>query len=234
MQLRPAVDQLPQRTALRQVHKRKEPPLGQPDAMAGTLPHVLRHAQELGPWVYPALALLVIIEGPVATLLGASAAAMGFMRPIPVFVTAASANLASDALWYQLGRLGKAEWMVAHARWIGLRPSRVELMQRRIRLHGVRMLFIAKLTLVFSVPALIAAGVCRVSYRRWLPYGIAAEALWTGSLVAVGYTLSAYIQKLTHGIQILAAVGAAIFVPLVLVLVVRFATERGIQPEDDP
>jgi len=207
--------------------------VGQPESVAGTLPHVLRHAQELGPWVYPALAFLVILEGPVATLLGASAAAMGFMRPVPVFLTAASANLVSDALWYQLGRLGKAEWMVSHARWLGLRPARVEMMQRKIRRNGVRMLFLAKLTLVFSVPALVAAGVCRVSYRRWLPYGLAAEGLWTGSLVALGYSLSAYIQKLTHGIQILAATSAAVLVPAMLVFVIRFVSARGIQPEED-
>ncbi|MGC8668148.1 MAG: DedA family protein [Chthonomonadales bacterium] len=207
--------------------------MGQPDAVAGTLPHVLRHAQELGPWVYPVLALLVMLEGPAATLLGASAAAIGFMRPIPVFITAASANMASDALWYHLGRLGKAEWMVDHARWLGLAPARVQLMQRKIRRNGVRMLFVAKLTLVFSVPALVAAGVCRVSYRRWLPYGIAAEALWTGTLVTLGYTLSAYIQRLTHGIQILAAASAAVFVPVMLVLVIRYASERSIQPEED-
>ena len=39
----------------------------------------------LGYWNYVLLAILVAVEGPIATLLGAVAASAGLMRPILVF-----------------------------------------------------------------------------------------------------------------------------------------------------
>ena len=54
---------------------------------------------QLGYWTYLVLALLVAVEGPVATLLGAAAASAGLMRPGLVFVSAAAGNLTADSLW---------------------------------------------------------------------------------------------------------------------------------------
>ena len=45
-------------------------------------------ATHLGSWRYVLLWLLVIVEGPIATLLGAAAASAGFMRLGLVFVVA--------------------------------------------------------------------------------------------------------------------------------------------------
>ena len=55
---------------------------------------VLKSGQlpQLGIWTYLVLAVLVAIEGPVATLLGAAAASAGLMRPGLVFITAAAGN----------------------------------------------------------------------------------------------------------------------------------------------
>ena len=71
---------------------------------AGQLP-------EFGYWSYVILAILVLIEGPVATLLAAAAASAGLMRPTLVFVSAAIGNLTADTLWWLLGYAGKTEWI---------------------------------------------------------------------------------------------------------------------------
>ncbi len=51
------------------------------------------HLPEFGYWTYIVLGLLVLIEGPIATLLGAAAASAGLMRPWAVFLAAAIGNL---------------------------------------------------------------------------------------------------------------------------------------------
>ncbi len=78
---------------------------------------------QLGFWTYIILALLVAVEGPIATLLGAAAASAGLMRPMPVFLAAAAGNLTADSLWYTLGYLGKTEWILHFGRRLGLRES---------------------------------------------------------------------------------------------------------------
>jgi membrane protein DedA with SNARE-associated domain len=167
--------------------------------------------QDLGLWAYFLLALLVMVEGPVATLAGAVAASAGLMKPVWVFFSAATANLASDILWYTLGYLGKMEWLRRYGGYFGLREQYVHRLNRDIQAHAAKLLFVAKITLGFSIPTLVATGMARVPIRRWILILVIGETLWTGSLVILGYHFGQYITRLERGVEIVALIGALIF-----------------------
>ena len=124
---------------------------------------------QLGYWTYIILALLVAVEGPIATLLGAAAASAGLMRPMPVFFAAAAGNLTADSLWYTLGYLGKTEWILHFGTRLGLRKSLIDHLKQNMLTHATKVLFLAKLTVSFVIPSLIAAGLLRIPWRRWFP-----------------------------------------------------------------
>ena len=172
---------------------------------------------ELGHWTYALLFLLVAIEGPVAILLGSAAASAGLMRPVPVFLTAGCANLTADCLWYTLGYLGKVEWMHHFGRRLGIRESVIERLKHNMFKHATRVLFLAKITQSFGIPALIAAGLLRVPVKRWLPYFLFPEALWTGSLVLIGFYTTESIKRVERGFEYL-AIGAPLFFVLFMLL----------------
>lgn len=194
---------------------------------------LLTHAQPLGNWCYVLLALLVTVEGPAATLLGAAAAASGLLKPELVFVAAATGNLTADVLWYSLGRLGKMQWMLRHGRWFGLTAAKVEDMERKMRHHAPRIIFVAKLTLFFIIPTLLAAGITRVRWYRWLPIDMLAEAIWTGFLVIAGFYMSRSIGRLEQGIQFLAIVGMAVFFIGLYAVIRRYGLRWTQQPVSD-
>jgi membrane protein DedA with SNARE-associated domain len=172
--------------------------------------HLELITQNLGLWAYLVLALLVMVEGPVATLAGAVAASSGFMSPEGVFISASIGNLFADSLWYSLGYLGKIEWLERYGRFIGVSKSMLDRLRRDIRDHAAKVLFIAKLTLGFSIPTLIATGLAKVPVRRWFPWLAVGEAVWTGSLVFLGYHLGRYVQKLEKGVEFIAVAGLLI------------------------
>lgn len=176
---------------------------------------------ELGPWSYLLLMLLVLIEGPIATLLGAFAASAGLMRPGLVFVSAATANLTADTMWYSVGYLGKTDWLVKYGRVIRLRQVHIDLLKEQVRTHASRILLIGKLTLSFAVPVLIAAGMARVPWRRYFPVVALGEVFWTGSLVAGGYFLRESIKQWEIGLQLAGALGAIVFVLLGVAFIAR-------------
>jgi membrane protein DedA with SNARE-associated domain len=155
---------------------------------SGQLPH-------LGNWTYLVLAVLVAIEGPVATLLGAAAASAGLMRPGLVFMAAAIGNLSADSLWYLLGYAGKLDWAFRFGRRLGLRPEILERLEQGMCDHAARILFMAKLTVSFMIPSLIAAGLVKVRWRRWFPALFAGEMIWTGSLLLIGYYATEAIKR---------------------------------------
>lgn len=162
---------------------------------------------QLGVWSYILLAALVAVEGPVATLVGAVAAASGLLRPGYVFLAASAGNLTADSLWYLLGYVGKIDWIKRLGKRFGLHPEYISWFQQQMQTHAIKILFVAKLTLSLSLPALIGAGLARVPWRRWFATIFFAECIWTGGLVLAGYYLSQFVRQLELGFQIAAGVG---------------------------
>jgi len=167
-------------------------------------------------WAYILLVILVAVEGPVITLAGAVVASMGYLNPIMVFVSAGLGNLLADTLWYSLGYLGKREWLLRYGGKLGIKESSLARLQKDIHAHIRKILFIAKLTLGFVIPTLIAAGLARVPMKRWFGVLFAAECLWTGSLVLIGYYFGYMIQRIETDLRWISLGGTVVAIGLVL------------------
>lgn len=176
---------------------------------------------DLGFWAYLLLMLLVMVEGPVATLAGAVAASTGLVKPVGVFFAASAGNLLADILWYTLGYLGKIEWLHRYGGYLGMRENLLRRVEKDIQRNAARLLFLAKLTLGFTIPVLVATGLARVPVRRWLLVLLLGETIWTGALVLVGYYFGRYVHRLERGLEIVALGGGLLFVGLLLWYIAR-------------
>ncbi len=181
---------------------------------------LLRSAQlpEWGYWSYLVLALLVAIEGPIVTLLGAAAASAGLMRPGLVFVAASLGNLTADTLWYSVGYIGKIEWLMRFGRRLGANQMHLERLQRGMHDHVAKILFAAKLSVSLVIPSLIAAGLVKAPWRRWFPALFSAECIWTGSLVLVGYYATEAIKRVEKGLEYFLLVAPVIFIIFMVIM----------------
>ena len=172
---------------------------------------------EFDAWIYFLLAFLVLIEGPIAVLAASAAASAGLMRPGLVFVSSAIGNLTADSLWWLLGYAGKPEWIHKIGRRLKIRESLIEHLKHVMVKHATRVMFLSKITLSFSIPTLIAAGLLRIPWRRWFPWFVVAEILWTGSLVLVGYYTTAAITHVAEGVELLLLGASLIFITVLIV-----------------
>jgi membrane protein DedA with SNARE-associated domain len=195
----------------------------------------LRNGQlpELGAWTYVLLMILVAVEGPVATLLGAAAASAGLMRPIPVFIASASGNLIADSLWYGLGYLGNMEWVMRFGKRMKIDKRHLERLEDNLREHAVKVIFVAKLTVSFSIPTLIAAGLVRAPWRKWFFPVFIGEMMWTTALMLVGYYATEAIKRVEQGVEYLALFGAAFFLMFLLWLGRRFTKKQTEEPIEE-
>jgi membrane protein DedA with SNARE-associated domain len=181
---------------------------------------------ELGYWTYIVLALCNMVQGPLVTLLGAAAASAGLLRPSLVFIASVTGHLTADIVWYSLGHAGRIEWfsrlLPGHRKHIG----KLQLaMQRNAR----KILLMAKLFSGLAVPALIAAGLTRVHWRRWFPVVLVGEVLWTSVLMLTGYyATEAIIRRADWGMLAL-VVGLLVIFLLMLFLVIPRALRRSQQ-----
>jgi membrane protein DedA with SNARE-associated domain len=188
---------------------------------AGTIP-------DLGAWSYILLGLLVATEGPLSTLIGASAAAAGLLDWRWVLLATVVGNVVGDCLWYSVGYMGRMQWLYEHGRWFGMRPHHVARLEREMRLHARKLIIFAKVAYGLIVPTLVAAGMARVPWRRWFPVVFVVETLWSILLVWIGFHTTVFIQDLEHALH---AVGVAVVAGGAAFLLMRFLRKRIDQQE---
>lgn len=172
-------------------------------------------------WLYVLLTFLVMIEGPVTILIGATAASSGFLYPLPVFVAASIGNMMGDTLWYTLGHSGKLEWAL-RLKFLKLDMERINFLRDALSKHAVKILLIAKLTNGMIVPALIATGLARVPFRRWFPFIFVANLFTTGAFVALGYFTAVSLSSVNHWIRYV-----ALGFSLLFIVFLSFAIQRS-------
>lgn len=164
---------------------------------------------ELGYWNYLVLAILIVLQGPIVTLLAGAAASAGLFKPELVFAAAVAANLTADVVWYSVGYSGRLDRILQHDRIFGINRGHIDKIQLSVERHAAKMLLLAKISAGFAVPALIAAGVLRIPWRKWFPIVFLGEVIWTGTLLLIGYFATETIKQVEQGIELL-AIGVAL------------------------
>lgn len=156
---------------------------------------------ELGPWTYILLSLLIVWQGPIATLLGGAAASTGLLRPELVFLAGVTGNLTADILWYSVGRRGNFERLFSRGRLQKFRP-RLFAFKTSMRRHAPKFLLMAKLSFGLAVPTLVAAGISGLRWRKWFPVVFIGETIWTGTLVIIGFFAAEAVKQVEQGLQL--------------------------------
>lgn len=177
--------------------------------------------QEWGRGNYLLLFVLIAVEGPIATLLGAAAASAGFMRLSVVILVATAANLFADIGWYSLGYFSKEAILIRYLGWLGLRRRHVDKLRWAMRRHARKVLLIAKFSTGFAIPALVAAGLSQIPLRRWFPIVFIAGVGWSTCLALVGFYATQAIKQVQAGLHVMALIGLAALFISVLYLVRR-------------
>ncbi|HRJ44772.1 MAG TPA: VTT domain-containing protein, partial [Caldilineaceae bacterium] len=174
--------------------------------------------QEWGQGNYWLLFVLIVVEGPVATLLGAAAASAGFMRLSLVILVAVTANLLADIGWYFLGYFSNEKNLIRYLGWVGLRRRHVDKLCWAMRRHAPKVLFIAKFSTGFAIPALVAAGLSKIPLRRWFPVVFLASVVWSTGLALIGFYATQAVKQVQAGLHLMALIGLAALFVLVLYL----------------
>lgn len=161
---------------------------------------------ELGIWSYVLLALLVATEGPISTLLGAAAAAAGILDLRFVYLSAFIGNVLGDCLWYSIGYVNNLQSIYRRGRWLGLQSHHLDRLELEMHTHATKLIALSKLAIGLIIPTLIAAGLARVPFKRWLPLVLVVETIWTIFMVNLGYHSAGLITRFERSIQVIGVI----------------------------
>lgn len=168
-------------------------------------------------WGYPAMFLLMVLEGPIATISAAFLASMGFFNPIAVYFLSVIGDIVGDVILYRLGYSGGKKFLEKAERFLKIKESLVNKLEQLFKTKGAKIIFSVKSTTGLVYITFILAGAVKMDFRKFLYYSLLGGLVWSALLVCLGYffgyaaeQISAYIKYAGVGIFILAI--ASVFV----------------------
>lgn len=183
--------------------------------MNETLQFLSRHGYVvvLG-WVFAEQAGIPVPALPVLLTAGALVG-MGRMSLGAVWAMAVAGALASDTLWFELGRKRGIKVLQFLCR-VSLEPdSCVRSTQGVFARHGARSLLVAKFVPGLGAAAAPLAGVVKMPPARFLLFDVAGAAIWSATYLALGFVFSNQLERVALAGSRL---GATLFVLLALAL----------------
>jgi len=191
--------------------------------------HALQHGNilPLGYWNYFFLFIFVIIQGPLVKLLSGAVASTTNLNLFMVMLVSIVASMTADIGWYYLGRLGKFQ----SGRHRNTRRKKIAYMlQNAMRQHYFKVLVLGKISLGLAIPSIVAAGLAKVSWRKWLPAVFLGEFLYTIMLIMIGYYAAESLNQANQTIKYIGLTITGIFL-LFLVIYLPVSIRKSLMKE---
>lgn len=177
----------------------------------------------LSHYKYFALFPLAVLEGPIITVLTGFFSSLGYINFFLAYLVIVAGDLAGDALHYTLGRFGREKFIDKWGHYIGVDKEQVEFLERQFDKRGSKLLFIGKMAHGVGGAFLVAAGVIKMPFGKFLFSNFLATIMKSLILLLAGFyfgraltTINTYLEKIS-----LVTIGAACFALLIYFLYFR-------------
>ena len=138
---------------------------------------------------------LVVIEGPIVTIIAGVLASLGVLSPIPTYLTVVAADLTGDVLYYSLGRWWLKPVLTKLTRLFKVSMKTIEKVESSLRRNQGKVLFFAKLSHVLGMPIMLAAGHAKIPISDYLWFNFLATLPKSLIFLSVGYLLGTTITN---------------------------------------
>lgn len=147
-------------------------------------PQVLYYIKTFG---YPSLFLVMIIEGPIITIISAFLASLGFFNIWIIFLLSFSGDIIGDIILYTLGRFGGSKILSHAEKLLKINLATMDKLRHFFTLHGKKTIFYVKSTTGLCWITFILAGTLKMDFKTFLRASFFGGVVWSGFLVLSGF-----------------------------------------------
>jgi membrane-associated protein len=130
---------------------------------------------------------LMIIEGPVVTIIAAMLASLGAFNIFIVFILSIIGDITGDVILYGLGYKFGMGFVRRIGKYIGITEERVIKMEKYFVKHGGKTIFAVKSTTGLCWATFTTAGIIKMDFKKFVKYSFLGGIVWSGFLVVMGY-----------------------------------------------
>jgi len=155
---------------------------------------------------------LVVIEGPVVTIITGSLATVGIFSLLLAYPIIVIADLVGDSLYYAIGRWGRETFIKKYGKLLRLDERRIKKIEDHFDNHSEKTLVFGKVTTLGSA-LLVVAGMSKMKYSKFIWINFLATIPKSLILLLVGYYFSKTVITINHYFNF---VGIVIFLVVLL------------------
>lgn len=159
---------------------------------------------------------LMILEGPVVTLMAAMMASLGAFNVFVVLLFSIIGDLVGDTLFYLVGYRFGMGFVNNVGKYIGITEKLVLRMEEYFSRHGGKTVFLAKSTTGLCWATFVSAGIVKMDFRKFLKYSFMGGIVWSSFLVVMGYFYGYLWREIRDNIQ---WIGWVIFLVAIITVV---------------
>ncbi|MBI4053843.1 MAG: DedA family protein [Candidatus Doudnabacteria bacterium] len=130
---------------------------------------------------------LMIVEGPVTTIVMGFLSSFGYFHPFGVFLAGLFADLVSDSVYYLAGYFSGDRLLKKFGRFFHLSEKTLPGIKSFYALHGGKSIFLAKILPGLVPPVITVAGITKTSFQKFLLFATLGGVVWSAGLVVFGY-----------------------------------------------
>jgi len=166
---------------------------------------------------YFALFPLAVAEGPIITVIAGFFASLNYLNFWLTYIVIVIGDLAGDAIHYSLGRWGGRTFVDHWGKYFGVGLGQIETVEKQFAKRGDKLLFIGKMSHGIGGAFLIAAGLIKMPFGKFIFANMLATLIKSLALLFLGFyfghaltTIKTYLEKIS-----LITIGIAVFALLV-------------------
>ncbi|PIP26726.1 MAG: hypothetical protein CO140_03725 [Candidatus Moranbacteria bacterium CG_4_9_14_3_um_filter_40_7] len=156
-------------------------------------PQVLYYIKTFG---YPSLFLIMIVEGPIITIIGAFLASLGFFNIWMIFLLSILGDIVGDIILYALGYFGGSLMLSRMEKLLKINFITMDKLRRLFTRHGQKTIFYVKSTTGLCWITFILAGTLKMEFQKFLRASFWGGIVWSGFLVISGFFFGYAFEKI--------------------------------------
>jgi membrane protein DedA with SNARE-associated domain len=138
-------------------------------------------------WGYWGMLPLMIIEGPIVTIIAALLAALGAFNVFIVLILSIAGDMIGDIVLFWLGYKFGMGFVRSIGKYMGITEKLVLRMEKYFDKHGGKTIFAVKSTTGLCWATFVAAGIVKMDFKKFLKYSFLGGIVWSTVLVMMGY-----------------------------------------------
>jgi len=123
---------------------------------------------------------------------------------LPLYLALMAGDLTADALWYSVGYFGGIKFIEKYGKFFNISEEKVLKFKNSFHNHQTKILFLSKITMGFgfALVVLIAAGISKVPFKKYITINFFGQIIWTLLLMFLGYFFGSIYLIIDKGLKI--------------------------------